>query len=149
MPHNIIFLSAKIDYGTDFFLASVDELWAKYKQAKEAGASESELDMLQNNILETEYRNDPSQLRRMKILSDLEPYRHLTRDEAIQMRDKGLISDSDLRIKLNFSNFVSRFERENTNILDFGTEIQYAKKIDKIMSEFERYAKEQKAKQDN
>ena len=105
--------------------------------------------MLQNNILETEYRNDPSQLRRMKILADLEPYRHLTRDEAIQMRDKGLISDSDLRIKLNFSNFVSRFERENTNILDFGTEIQYAKKIDKIMSEFERYAKEQKAKQDN
>lgn len=143
------FLSAKIDYGTDFFLASVDELWSKYKQAKESGASESELDVLQNNILETEYRNDPSQLRRMKILADLEPYRHMTRDEAIQMRDKGLISDSDLRIKLNFSNFVSRFERENTNILDFGREIQYAKKIDKIMSEFERYAKEQKAKQDN
>ena len=143
------FLSAKIDYGTDFFLASVDELWSKYKQAKESGASESELDVLQNNILETEYRNDPSQLRRMKILADLEPYRHMTRDEAIQMRDKGLISDSDLRIKLNFSNFVSRFERENTNILDFGREIQYAKKIDKIMSEFERYAKEQRAKQDN
>ncbi len=149
LRYGAYFLSAKIDYGTDFFLASVDELWAKYKQAKESGASESELDMLQNNILETEYRNDPSQLRRMKILADLEPYRHLTRDEAIQMRDKNLISDSDLRIKLNFSNFVSRFERENTNILDFGSEIQYAKKIDTIMSEFERYAKEQKAKQGN
>lgn len=143
------FISAKIDYGTDFFLSSVDELWAKYKKAKESGASESELDMLQNSIIETEYRNDPSQLRRMKILADLEPYRHMTREEAIGMREKNLISDSDLRIKLNFSNFVNRFERENTNILDFGTEIQYAKKIDKIMSEFERYAKEQKAKQDN
>mgnify|MGYP004505187569 CR=1 FL=1 len=143
------FISAKIDYGTDFFLASVDELWEKYKKAKESGASESELDMLQNSIIETEYRNDPTQLRRMKILADLEPYRHMTREEAIEMREKNLISDSDLRIKLNFSNFVNRFERENTNILDFGTEIQYAKKIDKIMSEFERYAKEQKAKQDN
>ena len=143
------FISAKIDYGTDFFLASVDELWEKYKKAKESGASESELDMLQNSIIETEYRNDPTQLRRMKILADLEPYRHMTREEAIEMREKNLISDSDLRIKLNFSNFVNRFERENTNILDFGTEVQYAKKIDKIMSEFERYAKEQKAKQDN
>lgn len=122
------FISAKIDYGTDFFLASVDELWEKYKKAKESGASESELDMLQNSILETEYRNDPTQLRRMKILADLEPYRHMTREEAIEMREKNLISDSDLRIKLNFSNFVNRFERENTNILDFGTEIHYAKK---------------------
>lgn len=141
------FISAKIDYGTDFFLASVDELWEKYKKAKESGASESELDMLQNSILETEYRNDPTQLRRMKILADLEPYRHMTREEAIEMREKNLISDSDLRIKLNFSNFVNRFERENTNILDFGTEIQYAKKIDKIMAEFERYANEQRLKQ--
>lgn len=142
------FISAKIDYGTDFFLASVDELWEKYKKAKESGASESELDMLQNSIMETEYRNDPTQLRRMKILADLEPYRHMTRKEAIEMREKNLISDSDLRIKLNFSNFVNRFERENTNILDFGTEIQYAKKIDKIMAEFERYANEQRLKQD-
>lgn len=141
------FISAKIDYGTDFFLASVDELWEKYKKAKESGASESELDMLQNNIIETEYRNDPTQLRRMKILADLEPYRHMTREEAIEMREKNLISDSDLRIKLNFSNFVNKFERENTNILDFGTEIQYAKKIDKIMAEFERYANEQRLKQ--
>lgn len=141
------FISAKIDYGTDFFLASVDELWEKYKKAKESGASESELDMLQNSIMETEYRNDPTQLRRMKILADLEPYRHMTREEAIEMREKNLISDSDLRIKLNFSNFVNRFERENTNILDFGTEIQYAKKIDKIMAEFERYANEQRLKQ--
>lgn len=141
------FISAKIDYGTDFFLASVDELWEKYKKAKESGASESELDMLQNNIIETEYRNDPTQLRRMKILADLEPYRHMTREEAIEMREKNLISDSNLRIKLNFSNFVNRFERENTNILDFGTEIQYAKKIDKIMAEFERYANEQRLKQ--
>lgn len=141
------FISAKIDYGTDFFLASVDELWEKYKKAKESGASESELDMLQNSIIETEYRNDPTQLRRMKILADLEPYRHMTREEAIEMREKNLISDSDLRIKLNFSNFVNRFERENTNILNFGTEIQYAKKIDKIMAEFERYANEQRLKQ--
>lgn len=136
------FISAKINYGTEFYLYSPEELRARYKTAKEAGAPESELDMMQNQILETEYRNDPTQLRRMLILAELEPYRHMTRTEVVDMYDKKLISESDLRIKLNFSNFVRRFERENTNILDFGTAIPYQKKIETIMAEFARYAKE-------
>lgn len=137
------FISAKIDYGTEFFLYSVDDLRNKYKTAKEAGASESELDMLQGKIIATEYRNDPVQLQRMLILSELEPYRHLTRDEVVALYEKNLISKQDLRIKLNFTNFVRRFERENTNILNFGSEIQYSKKIEKIMAEFAKYADEQ------
>lgn len=136
------FISAKINYGTEFYLYSPEELRAKYKTAKEAGAPESELDMMQNQILETEYRNDPTQMRRMLILAELEPYRHMTRTEVVEMFDKKLISEQDLRIKLNFSTFVRRFERENTNILDFGTAIPYQKKIETIMAEFARYAKE-------
>lgn len=138
------FVSAKINYGTEFYLYSPDELRDRYKIAKEAGAPESELDMMQNQILETEYRNDPTQLRRMLILAELEPYRHLTRTEVVEMFDKNLISETDLRIKLNFSNFVRRFERENTNILDFGSAIPFTKKIETISAEFARYANEQK-----
>ena len=138
------FISAKINYGTEFYLYSPDELRARYKAAKESGASESELDMMQNQILETEYRNDPVQLRRMKILAELEPFRHLSRQEVADLFDKKLVSETDLRIKLNFPNFVRRFERENTNILDFGSEIDYRKKIETIMAEFRRYADEQK-----
>lgn len=137
------FVSAKINYGTEFYLYSPDELRERYKAAKEAGAPESELDMMQNQILETEYRNDPTQLRRMLILAELEPYRHLTRTEVVEMFEKGLISESDLRIKVNFSNFVRRFERENTNILEFGSAIPFAKKIEIISAELARYAKEQ------
>ena len=76
------FISAKINYGTEFYLYSTDELRKRYKAAKDAGASESELDMMQNQILETEYRNDPTQLRRMLILAELEPFRHLSRVEV-------------------------------------------------------------------
>lgn len=136
------FLSAKVNYGTRFYLYSAEELREKYKMAKEAGAPESELDAMQNQILETEYRNDPTALRRMLILAELEPYRHLTRSEAMDMFDKNLLSEIDLRIKLNFPNFVRRFERENTNILDFGDQIDYAKKIETIMNEFRKYAEE-------
>lgn len=134
------FVSAKINYGTQFYLFTPAELRKRYKYAKEAGASESELDMLQNQIIETEYRNDPVQLRRMQILAELEPYRHLSRTEVTDMFDKNLISEQDLRIKLNFSNFVRRFERENMNVLEFGSEIPYSKKIEIITGKFRDYA---------
>lgn len=137
------FLSAKINYGTEFYLYSPDELRNRYKVAKESGVPESELDVMLNQILETEYRNDPTQLRRMLILSELEPYRHLSRTEVVEMFDKGLVSERDLRIKLNFSNFVRRFERENTNITEFGSAIPFAKKIEIIADVFGRYANEQ------
>lgn len=138
------FISAKIDYGTEFFLYSPDELRKRYSAAKDAGASESELDMMQRQIIETEYRNDPMQLRRMLLLSELEPYRHLSRQEVSELFSKNLVSEEDLRIKLNFPTFVRRFERENTNILDFGAAIPYKRKIEIITAEFRRYAAEQK-----
>ena len=137
------FLSARINYGTEFYLYSPDELRQRYKAAKDAGMSESELDLLNNQILETEYRNDPTQLRRMQLLAELEPFRHLSRQEVSELYDKNLVSVEDLRIKLNFPNFVRRFERENTNILDFGAEIPYKRKIEIITGEFRRYAAEQ------
>lgn len=137
------FLSARVNYGTEFYMYSPEELRERYKTAKDTGAPEAELDMMLNQILETEYRNDPTQLRRMLILAELEPYRHMTRAEVVELHDKGLVSDTDLRIKLDFSNFVRRFERENTNILDFGDAIPYAQKIAAISAEFARYAAEQ------
>ena len=137
------FISANINYGTEFYLYSQDELRKRYAAAKEAGSSESELDMMQRQILETEFRNDPMQLRRMLILAELEPYRHLTRQEATELFEKGLISEEDFRIKLNFPALVRRFERENTNILDFGEAIPYAKKLDIINAELRKYAQEQ------
>ena len=138
------FISATINYGTEFYLYSVEELRNQYKAAKESGAPESELDMMLNRILETEYRNDPMQLRRMMLLSELEPYRHLSRQEVRELFESNIVSEQDLRIKLNFPNFVRRFERENTNILDFGNAIPYKQKIDTISAVFRRYADEQK-----
>lgn len=137
------FVSSFVNYGTDFYLSTAAELRAKFKTAKENGASESELDALQQQIIETEYRNNPTAQRRMKILAELEPYPHLTLAELQDLQAKGLIDATELRIKLNFSNFVRKFERENTNILEFGDAIPYDQKIANIKSEFVAYAKAQ------
>ena len=136
-----LFVSAKINLGTDFYTLSPATLREQYKSAKDAGASEAELDNLQNQILETEYRNNPTQLQRMLILAELEPFRHLTRAEAMDLYSKNLITEDELVVKLNFSNFVRRFERENTNILEFGTQIPYSKKIEVITNKFLEYVK--------
>lgn len=137
------FVSASVNLGTEFYLSTPDELRERYKTAKESGAPEADLDMMLQQIVETEYRNNPTQMRRMLILGDLEPYRHLTRQEVIDLAGQGIVSASDLRIKLNFPAYVRRFERENTNVLTFGEAIDYDKKIDAIRAEFIRYAEEE------
>lgn len=141
-----MFVSAKVNYGTEFYLYDASELRNRYKSAKESGASEAELDALQNQIIETEYRNNPTQLQRMLILAELEPYRHLTRNEVLDLYGRNLIPENELRIKLNFANFVRRFERENTNILEFGTQIPFDQKISVITSKFNDYANEHNVK---
>jgi hypothetical protein len=144
-----LFLSCSISYGTEFYLSTVDDLRDRYKKAKEAGASEAELDALQQKIIETEYRNNPTLRQRMIVLADLEPYRHMSRDEVMQLRDKGIVTDEELMIKLNFSDYIRRFERENMNILEFGENTDYPKKIQAITDRLTEYARESLTKQQN
>lgn len=142
LRYGSLFVSAKVNYGTEFYLSNATELRERYKVAKESGASEAELDALQNQILETEYRNNPTQLQRMLILSELEPYRHLTRNEVLELYGRQIIDETDMRIKLDFANFVRRFEREYLNILEFGYNMPYKSKIEFITNKFKEYASE-------
>lgn len=140
--YGMAFLSSSINYGTEFYLFTADELRERYKTAKESGASEADLDALQQQIIETEYRHNPQQMQRMIILGDLEPYSHLTRAEMQTLYDKGLVTIEELLIKLNFADFVRRFERENMNIITFGENIDYDTKINTIKERLTEYARE-------
>ena len=140
------FLSASINYGTEFYLFTSDELRERYKKAKEAGMSEADLDALLTQIIETEYRHNPQQMQRMIILSDLEPYRHLTRSEVQGLYEKGIVAVDEFLIKLNFADYIRRFERENMNIIEFGDALDYQKKIDIIKEQLKAYASEDEQK---
>ncbi|MGL5981137.1 MAG: hypothetical protein ACRCZY_09735, partial [Phocaeicola sp.] len=137
------FLGSSISYGTEFYIYSVEDLYDQYKKAKENGSSEAILDSLMWQTIETEYRNDPIELQRMIILKHLEPFRHYTFDELMKLSDKNLISDEALKIKLNFSSFVDRFERENTNIIEFASQVDFNKKINTINEKFKEYGREE------
>ena len=138
------FISSAISWGTEFYVFTVSELYAKYKQAKDNGASNSELDAIAQQILEVEYRNNPIILQRMLILKQLEPYPHKTLNEVIQLFDKGLLDVNTVQLKINFTALVERFERENINILEFASAKPLREKINIITKKLLDYVTEQK-----
>ena len=137
-----LFLSANINYGTEFYLSTATQLRERYELAKKSGASEADLDAMQQQIIETEYRNNPTVRQRMQTLAELEPYRHLTREEVISLYEKGIVSETDMLVKLNFANFVRRFEREFLNVMEFGSNMPFNNKIDFITNKLKDYASE-------
>ena len=136
------FISAKVNYGNEFYTLTPEVLQARYDKAKKSGASESELDALRTQLIETLYRHNPIQLQRMIILSDLEPYRHKSFEEVETLLEKGLVSKEVAILKSDFMGFISKFERENENILEFGGGIPYNKKIENIYNTLLSYAKQ-------
>lgn len=136
------FISSSISWGTEFYVFTVAELYAKYKQAKENGASNSELDAISQQILEVEYRNNPLVLQRMLILKQLEPYPHKTLDEVLKLFEKSLLNENLVKLKINFSTLVERFERENINIIEFASNKPMREKIDIINNKLLEYVSE-------
>lgn len=136
------FISSSISWGTEFYVFTVAELYSKYKQAKENGASNSELDAISQQILEVEYRNNPLVLQRMLILKQLEPYPHKTLDEVIKLFEKRLLDEKLVKLKINFNTLVDRFERENINIIEFASKKPLRDKINIITNKLLEYVTE-------
>ena len=136
------FISSSVNWGTEFYVFTVTELYSKYKQAKDNGASNSELDAISQQILEVEYRNNPLVLQRMLILKQLEPYPHKTLDEVLKLDEKKLIDEKLVKLKINFSTLVDKFERENINIIEFASNRPLREKIDIITNKLLEYVTE-------
>lgn len=143
------FISSSVSLGTEFYIYSVEDLYKKFNLAKDNGANDSELSAINEKIIETEYKNDSSQLQRMLILNQLEPYSNFTFSEIMEMHSKDLVDIETVIVKLNFSTFVSRFERENTNVIEFGKNASLENKIKAINNKFLDYVKEKRGKQES
>ena len=136
------FISSSINLGTEFYVFTIKELYSKYTLAKSNGASSSELDAISQQIIEVEYKNNPLMLQRMLILKQLEPYPHQTIDEVLKLFKEGLLEEKNVQLKINFSTFVERFERENINIIEFASNKPMREKIKIIQTKFLEYVTE-------
>lgn len=136
------FISSSISWGTEFYVFTVAELYSKYKQAKENGASNSELDAIAQQIIEVEYKNNPLIMQRMLILKQLEPYPHKTQQEVLELYKEGLADETAVKLKANFNSYIDRFERENINIVEFAKNRTLREKIQIINSKLLEYVTE-------
>jgi hypothetical protein len=141
LRYGVGYINNTIQLGTDFYLYNTEQLNKMYGDAKTAGATDYQLDLIQDQIIETENRLNPMAKSRAEILKQLEPYRHQTRTEVLAMLDKNFGDKELIAIKLNFSTFVLRFERENTDIVEFGNTLSFDKKINIILNTFKSYGK--------
>ena len=104
----------------------------EYKLAKESGEPDEEIDQIYRQILVTKYKGNDDRIERAWILYNLNPEPHKTVDQSRTLVTDGAMSQTDFVIKSRFNNFVARFEREETNVLDFGRELQFDDKINRI-----------------
>lgn len=138
------FVTCTVNLGTDFYLYDANDILEVYQAMIEADADGSILDRLQDQYLATVYRNNPEQLTRERILANVDPLRHISKDKAIDLFSRGLISPEDYIIKLKFSTFVQRIEREEGSLLEFGKDLEWNTRIQKIIKIFNQYGKESK-----
>lgn len=135
--------SCSISYGTEFYATTTKDLRKLYKDAKESGASQADLAAIMHQIIETQYRNNPTQLQRMLILSDVEPLVGMSVAEATDYYEKGMCERWQLSVKLDFASFIKRFERENGGIIEYMGNDDYNEKIDTIINTLKQYTNEQ------
>jgi hypothetical protein len=132
LRYGAAFVSATIDYGTEFYLLQADDLLDLYIAARDSGAGMLTLDLLQDQYLDTRFRNNPAELERSRMIVDIEPLRHIANERAAQLLDQGVISRDDYAVKANFSSLLLRFERENGPVTRFDVASDYDKRVQRI-----------------
>lgn len=117
----------EVKRGRKYYLKTARELTEEYKEEKGAGLPMYIISETRKSIAETKYKNNQEMIMRMKILSDLEPYADLSNDEIMKLGQ--LLNPQLVRLKLNFNHYIRRFEREELNLVRFGSLTSYSQKI--------------------
>jgi hypothetical protein len=140
------YLGGVVNYGDEFLQKGEDEEMDEYKVALDAKLPSYELAERRKDINAARYRNDPKRQERLRILENLEPFPSTALPDLLDYKAKtpGLISETDIIIKMNFDAFINRFEREVAPIVLFGSLIDFKKKIALINEDLIRYANEYK-----
>ena len=126
------FIGYSIDLGNELYLIDQKVLLNVYTNSKKDGLSSIILDELEDQFNQTKYKNNLSKLSRIKILNHLDPLRHKTSEEASKMYSEGIINYETYYLKSNFSSLIMQFERENMDILMFGSLLNFNQKVNRI-----------------
>jgi hypothetical protein len=112
-------VEVSINYGTRFFLKSVDELEEELKTAKEIGNSEGFILSLIEEVIDTKYKNSPTEAKKQKLILALDPFPSMSIMEIAELIKAGVpISQNDLVLKANFADLIGQLERKTGEPLE-------------------------------
>lgn len=135
-----LFVSLSVSYGSTHYIDKPEDVLLQYETARKNGDSDNILDGLYSHYMALKWKNNPEKLQRENILWNLEPFRHRTISEVKEMYRSYEAEFPDYYIKANFSTLIARFERENISVLEFGSALNFAAKIDAIYQTLVSYA---------
>jgi len=119
------FVSANINYGSQFHLWTLKDFFTEYDLAKKSYMPMFVLSSMRKNLIELLTENSNYNEQRLIILQNLEPYADI--DLSLVPRDT-----VDYELKSNFSHYINEFELANGDIVSFGSLITFQLKITKI-----------------
>jgi hypothetical protein len=135
-------ISVTCNYGSKWFIHSVETLQSQYKEAKTNGFANFELSSQFEQILLTKYKNNPMMLERARTLAAIEPYQNYTVADLTALNEKFGLNMDLVRLKIDFSGYVNRFEREFMNIGNFMQFMPFNVKVAFIEEKLLQYVKE-------
>jgi hypothetical protein len=140
MRYGTKYLGCEINWGTRFYLESIEDTINDYAQSKTSGLPSYMLIDKLIAIEETQSRGNNAARERLHLLRNLEPYPEMSIKEC---KEAGIldIDKQGFVLKINFANFVSRFEAKYGNIAEFGTLLDFDTRIERVKSIFNEYAK--------
>jgi hypothetical protein len=145
LRHGADFKQSAINIGTKYAIETVGELEARYTAAKAAGYPDSVLFGLLEDIIYIKYADDPMELEYNRLKLYLEPVPTRSTSE-VQAWLLAAPTDKELQAlfkrKLSLNDYVARFERENSPLVQFGIRQPFKDRIDTILATFKEYDNE-------
>ena len=104
------FEDCSINYGTNFFLQTINSIEEGIKFSKENNLNEGYIAQQYDQLIQTKHKHDPIMRKRGELLFALEPMPTLGIMQAFEMAKAGLVTDEDFEIKRNFSSLIAQYE---------------------------------------
>lgn len=138
------FGSCEIDYGTEFYLVTSNEILTDICESKSKGAPDGVVMDMTQRYFNAKYKTDEDSRKRAEILRDLDPFPSSTTKEIFELYklNPALVGVDKMYLKVHFEELVQRFERENVPLVNFGTVYDYREKIQVITAKLLQYVTE-------
>lgn len=134
-----------LNYGTKHYLKDENIKLQEYSEKKKAGMPHYELQKDREELSYYQHRNNPDMRERDRILMHLEPYPDQSIEQLILLKEKVpmAVDDEKFLLKLNFNEVIKRFEREQMNVVTFGSLLEFDKKIEIIKDTLKTYLQDE------